>query len=158
MLGGRHPRANIEVHDVVFVAAPCIEQAYPQLRDQWFGAPAGLHLDSWMAVDGVDRYRVRLSTQPPAEGPKLYFVNLGGYVDGAFGEEHGYLLVAAADPVQAKATALRQAAPHWLKPHRDALLDVDDCLRIGAVAGLHVHLVPGAHDGIAVQSDYLLLP
>mgnify|MGYP006163572549 CR=1 FL=1 len=31
-LGGTAPGANIELHDVRFVAAPQIEQAYPQLR------------------------------------------------------------------------------------------------------------------------------
>ena len=32
MLGGRHARANIELHDVVFAIAPSIEQTHEQLR------------------------------------------------------------------------------------------------------------------------------
>ena len=54
MLGGRHARANIELHDVVFAIAPSIEQTHEQLRQQWFGELAGLHIDSWMTVDGVE--------------------------------------------------------------------------------------------------------
>ena len=54
MLGGKHPRARIEVHDVVFAVADTLEATYPQLRDAWFGSPKGVHIDSWMAVDGVE--------------------------------------------------------------------------------------------------------
>ena len=73
MLGGRHARANTEVHDVVFGVGPTIEQTYPQLRQQWFGEAAGLHLDSWMTVDGVDDWQVRISDDAPAaDAPTLF--------------------------------------------------------------------------------------
>ncbi|WP_245626098.1 DUF1543 domain-containing protein [Stenotrophomonas humi] len=158
MLGGRHARANTEVHDVVFAVAPTIEQSYEQLRQQWFGEPTGLHLDSWMTVDGVEQWQVRLSTEaPPADAPKLYFVNLGGYVAGAFGEDHRYLLVVASDTVEAKRKALQQAQAEWIKPHRDALLEVDSCLPLGPIGGLHVQLIPAAHAGITSQSDYIVI-
>jgi len=45
----------------------------------------------------------------------------------------------------------------WLKPHTDALLDVDDCLAIDQVAGQFVHLVEGAHEPLMVRSDYILI-
>ena len=107
MLGGRHARANIELHDVVFAIAPSIEQTHEQLRQQWFGELAGLHIDSWMTVDGVEQWQVRLSAEPQADGlPKLYFVNLGGYVNGEFGEAHHNLLVVADDAAEAKRKAL----------------------------------------------------
>jgi len=158
MLGGRHARANTEVHDVVFAVAPGIEQSYPQLRQQWFGDAAGLHLDSWMTVDGVEQWQVRLSADvPAADAPRLYFVNLGGYVAGEFGEAHRYLLVVADDPADAKRKALRQAGAAWIKPHRDAPFEVDSCLPVGPIGGLHVHLVPGAHEGIRCQSDYIVI-
>jgi len=158
MLGGRHARANTEVHDVVFAVAPGIEQCYPQLRQQWFGDAAGLHLDSWMTVDGVEQWQVRLSADvPAADAPRLYFVNLGGYVAGEFGEAHRYLLVVADDPADAKRKALRQAGAAWIKPHRDALFEVDSCLPVGPIGGLYVHLVPGAHEGIRCQSDYIVI-
>ena len=158
MLGGRHARANTEVHDVVFGIGPTIEQTYPQLRQQWFGEAAGLHLDSWMTVDGVDDWQVRISDDAPAaDAPTLFFVNLGGYVDGQFGEDHRYLLVAAADAVEAKRKALAQAAAQWIKPHRDALLEVDSCLPVGPIGGLHVALRQGTHAGIHSQSDYIVI-
>ncbi|KRG72345.1 hypothetical protein ABB27_01385 [Stenotrophomonas terrae] len=160
MLGGRHPRANTEVHDVVFAIGPTIEQTYPQLREQWFGEAAGLHLDSWMAVDGVEDWQVRLSqVAPAADAQTLFFVNLGGYVEGEFGEAHSYLLVVAADAAEAKRKALAQAQAQaqWIKPHRDALLEVDSCLPVGPIGGLHVQLRAGAHAGIHSQSDYIVI-
>ena len=69
MLGGKHPRAKIEVHDVVFAAAHTLEATYPQLRDGWFGSAKGLHVDAWMAVDGVDGWKVEFSTLPPKPAP-----------------------------------------------------------------------------------------
>ena len=44
-----------------------------------------------------------------------------------------------------------------MKPHRDALLEVDSCLPLGPIGGLHVHLREGAHDGIACDSDYIVI-
>lgn len=158
MLGGRHARANTELHDVVFAIGSSIEQTYPQLRQQWFGEAAGLHLDSWMTVDGVEDWQVRLSSEMPDAGaPTLYFVNLGGYVQDEFGEAHRYLLVVAADAAEAKRKALAQAGAEWIKPHRDALFEVDSCLPIGPIGGLHVQLVRGAHAGIHSQSDYIVI-
>lgn len=96
MLGGKHPRAKIEVHDVVFAVADTLEAAYPQLREGWFGSQKGVHIDSWMTVDGVDGWKVQLSHLAPNAGaPRLYFINLGGYESNVFGEAHHYLLVVA---------------------------------------------------------------
>lgn len=158
MLGGKHPRAKIEVHDVQFVVADRLEAAYPQLRAGWFGSPAGLHIDSWMQVDGVEDYKVELSALAPQPGaPRLYFLNLGGYEAAAFGEAHRYLLVVARDKAEAKAKGKRQMLAHWHKSHTDALLDVDDCLPIDLLEGRYVHLVPGPHRGIVQQNDYIIL-
>ncbi|KAF0864577.1 DUF1543 domain-containing protein [Pseudomonas sp. LD120] len=158
MLGGKHPRAKIEVHDVQFVIADSLQAAYPQLREGWFGSPAGLHIDSWMQVDGVEEYKVELSSLAPGPGaPRLYFLNLGGYEAATFGEAHHYLLVVARNKTEAKAKGKRQMLAHWHKSHTDALLDVDDCLPIDLLQGRYVHLVPGPHDGIVQHNDYLIL-
>lgn len=158
MLGGRHPRASIEVHDVVFAVAERLQDCYSQLREAWFGSQDGLHIDSWLEVDGIDDFRLELSSQAPAaDEPRLYFINLGGYEEGIFGEAHRYLLVTARDKVEAKVKGRQRLQQHWLKPHTDALLDVDDCLPVDYVQGRYVHLTPGSHLGIRQRSDYLLL-
>lgn len=162
MLGGRHPKAKIEVHDVVFVFGEHLPQLYPQLRQEWFGAAEGLHIDSWMAVDGVDNYKISLSNEAPAaKEPRLFFINLGGYQAGHFGEEHSYLLVVAEDKVSAKQKGktilATQLATQWEKPHTDNLWDVDDCIAIDQLDGRYIKLSIEPHQGITQQNDYILL-
>ncbi len=158
MLGGRHPKAKIEVHDVVFVFGKNLAELYPQLREQWFGATQGLHIDSWMAVDGVDNYKISLShTAPSANEPRLFFINLGGYQAGNFGEEHSYLLVIANDKTSAKQKGKTMLAAHWEKPHTDNLWDVDDCIAIDHIDGRYIKLSEEQHQGITQQNDYILL-
>jgi hypothetical protein len=86
-LGGRAPKANTELHDVVFVTGSTIDDTYTQLLDKWFGNPVGLHLDSWLELDVVDGWRISLSPTADAGGQKLFFVNLGAY-DENFTELH----------------------------------------------------------------------
>lgn len=158
MLGGRHPRGRTELHDVAFAFGSTLADTHEQLRAQWFGAPDGLHIDSWLEVDGVDGWQLRLLDQPAAATePRLFFVNLGGYEEGVFGEAHRYLLVVAHDAAEAKRKALAQAGAGWIKPHRDALMAVDDCLPVETVGGRHLRLLRGAHAGIRQGSDYLVL-
>ena len=158
MLGGKHPRAKIEVHDVVFAIADSLEATYPQLRQGWFGNPAGLHIDAWMRVDGVDGWKVELSPLAPLPGsPRLYFINLGGYEANTFGEAHHYLLVVAQDKNQAKSRAKQHMLKYWQQAHTDALLDVDDCLPIDQVSGRYIHLVEGEHRGVIQHNDYIVI-
>lgn len=159
MLGGKHPRAKIEVHDVVFAVADTLQATYSQLRDGWFGSPKGMHIDAWMAVDGVDGWKVELSQMaPPAGAHHLYFINLGGYETNVFGEAHHYLLVVARDKQEAKRKGQQQLLQHWAQAHTDGVMDIDDCLPIDLVDGRYVQLVQGAHQPIIQQNDYITLP
>jgi len=158
MLGGKHPHARIEVHDVVFVIADSLEATYPQLREAWFGSTKGMHIDAWMAVDGVGDWQVTLSDVAPGPSElRLFFINLGGYEPGAFGEAHHYLLVTAHSAAQARAQGKRQMLKGWQQPHTDAVLDIDDCLPIDQVGGRYVQLLRGPHRGVEIGSDYIVL-
>ncbi|WP_339496457.1 DUF1543 domain-containing protein [Pseudomonas canadensis] len=158
MLGGKHPRAKIEVHDVVFAVADTLEATYPQLRADWFGSPKGVHIDSWMAVEGVDGWRVELSHLAPAAGaPHLYFINLGGYEANSFGEAHHYLLVVARSKQEAMRKGKQHTRRQWSQAHTDGVLDIDDCLPIDLVDGRYIHLVQGTHRPILQQNDYIVL-
>jgi hypothetical protein len=109
-------------------------------------------------VDGVDGHQVRFGDVAPGPAaPRLFFVNLGGYVPRALGEAHDYLLLVAADVADArqKAKGLRDAS--WIMPHTDAVLDVDDCIAIDQVGGRYVQLQPGAHAEITLVSDYIVI-
>jgi hypothetical protein len=79
-LGGRAPRCNTELHDVVFVIGSSIERCYERIMDKWFGDSQRVHLDSWLELDVVDGHRISLSAQPFLGPSKLFFVNLGAAV------------------------------------------------------------------------------
>ncbi|HEX7323754.1 MAG TPA: DUF1543 domain-containing protein [Rhodanobacteraceae bacterium] len=159
MLGGTAPGARTELHDVALAVGTTLEGVYEQLLDAWFGEPRGLHVDAWCVLDRVAGYRVTLSHALPTNGLHLYFVNLGGYRPGAFGESHASWFFGAADKATAKRRAKSVLLPHHDVVHKDHLYAVDECLHVARVAGWHVHLDadPAALDP-PVTSGYLPLP
>jgi len=146
-VGGEHPRANIEVHDVRFVAAPSITETYDQLRADWWGKPGTLHVDCWAEISRVDGYDVTLKAEPSPGPEKLYFVNLGGYDRRAFGEQHHNLFTVATSVAEAKAKALR-TVHDWKDAHRDDMYDAEKAFALGSLFGprLHIHLARGPGD------------
>ena len=94
-LGGAAPGSNIELHDVQFVVGETIEDTYQDLLKLWYGLPESLHLDSYVALEVVDGRRVSLSRTGTDGGDRLFFVNLGAYREGVFGEFHANRFVVA---------------------------------------------------------------
>ena len=155
LLGGNHPMAKIEVHDVVFINCDDIHRSHDKLRELWFGDKNRVHIDSWMAVYGVDGYRVDLSSDPiRSDGQRLFFVNLGGYITEQLGEEHRYLLIVAENEEHAKQRAKQTVSDIWNKPHKDNLFEIDDCLTIDKVDGLYVNLTKAPHEKNQFANDY----
>ncbi|RKG32464.1 DUF1543 domain-containing protein [Acinetobacter tianfuensis] len=159
MLGGRHAKANTEVHDVVFAAGESLEDCYPQLREAWFGEQNGLHIDAWMKVTAAytaqDAYQVILSQEPRTSALKLWLINLGGYDVREFGELHRYVLVAAAAENQAKQLGKAHFASHWQKQHTDRVLDVDDCIAVDQIAGHFIQLRQGPAETEQWENCYI---
>lgn len=153
VLGGRTPRAHIELHDVRFVAGATIEDTYPALREQWFGSRRGLHLDSYMAVRFIDGWQVVLRRKPAPGPERLWFVNLGAYDPADLAERHRFGLVVARTPQAARARARRRWLVGAQGLHSDDLHAVDDLQAAqappGATGGaaleppgsFHVHLI-----------------
>ena len=114
VLGGRSSKANIELHDVRWVVGSKIEDTYDQLRNDWFGSPDGLHIDSYKKIDSIDGYRIYLRNKKNQElknnilkkekspNKKLWFVNIGGYDPSSMQEKHEFGLVVASNPLKAK--------------------------------------------------------
>jgi hypothetical protein len=143
-LGGRAPRCNTELHDVVFVAGESIETSYERLMDKWFGDPLRLHIDSWIELQVVDGHRISLQPRPPAAGKKLFFINLGAYLPGQFTELHANAFAVADADVEVKKRAKAELLRGMQSVHTDDLFDIDDCLEIAEVDGEHIHLEPTA--------------
>lgn len=117
MLGGRHARANTEVHDVVLAVGDTLEQVYPQLKNAWFAEQKGLHIDAWAQINGVEfegiQYQIQFSNaQSNQADQKLYLINLGGYDAREFGELHRYVLVVAQNAMVAKQRGQAYFAQH----------------------------------------------
>lgn len=143
-LGGRAPKCNTELHDVVFAVGETIEDTYEQLLQKWFGSPRGLHLDSWVELNVIDGHRIHLATSKPDSPKRLYFINLGGYIPGQFAEAHANTFVVAESEREVKAKAKRELLKNLQTVHTDDLYDVDDCLEVSEIEGFHISLEPTA--------------
>jgi len=151
-IGGEHPSAHIEVHDVRFVVAKTIQDTEDRLRADWWGTPGTLHIDCWAEIDRADGHRVSLRQEPSNAREKLWFVNLGGYDGVDFAEQHKNMFVVAGSPKEAKTRAL--ASVHgWKDAHRDDLYDADAVFNLDDLLGdrLYIHLTP---DGAATTPRF----
>ena len=100
VLGGRAKKANIELHDVRWVVGSKIEDTFDILRNDWFGYPKGLHIDSYKKIKYIDGYKINLINfeKDKIEKKKLvkkkksknnlWFVNIGGYDPSSLQEKH----------------------------------------------------------------------
>jgi hypothetical protein len=139
-LGGRAPRCNTELHDVVFVVGDSIGETYGQLMDKWFGDPLRVHIDSWMELRIVDGHRILLRPSAAGQEKRLFFINLGAYLPGQFTELHANAFVVAASEREVKSRAKGELLRGTESVHTDDLYDIDDCLEIAEVDGHHIHL------------------
>jgi len=142
-IGGEHPAAHIEIHDVRFVVAASIRETHDQLRAQWWGTPGTLHVDCWAEISHVDGYDVTLHPEPSTACEKLYFVNLGGYDPKEFAEQHRNLFVVSTSVAEAKARAMATIAG-WKDAHRDDFYEAEKAFVLDSMIGdrLHIHLTP----------------
>ena len=102
VLGGRAEKANIEVHDVRWVVGSKIEDTYNTLRNDWFGSPKGLHIDSYKRIEYIDGHKINLINFEKDKIEKkqlvkknntkknLWFVNIGGYHPTSMQEKHEF--------------------------------------------------------------------
>ena len=158
-LGGRAPKCNTELHDVVFVVGESIEATYSQLTELWFGSREGLHIDSWLELSVIDGHHVTLTKTPSNTTKKLFFVNLGAYAAQQFTEIHANAFMVGADALSVKQRAKTSLLTGTHKIHTDNLFEVDDCLQIDSAHGWFVHLEP-THQPDVWQpvNDYHVIP
>ena len=159
VLGGRAKKANIELHDVRWVVGSKIEDTYDTLKNQWFGSPKGLHIDSYKKIKYIDGFKINIIN---FENDKIYkkqlvknkakknlwFVNIGGYSPTSMQEKHEFGLVTA----RTKSEAINIAKSKWLigfkKKHKDdiasleILLCCEDCKLIKKIGNWEIELTP----------------
>ncbi len=144
-VGGDCGNSNTELHDVRFAVGNAAEDCHEDLRRQWWGTPASLHLDCWGAVEQADGFDIELVPAPvDNDGRFLFFANMGGYRSDLFAELHHNELLVASSAAKAKTRALAKIADFAL-PHKDSLFELERLLDVGArlaEAGLHLKLSP----------------
>jgi hypothetical protein len=142
VVGGYPPGSNLEVHDLRFHVAERVEDTYAALKAEWWGGEDRFHLDAYGALEWVDGHDVVVADSPPpgTSEKRLFFVHLGGYEEGFFGELHKEVFLVAGDKAEAKRRALEQAKG-WQSGHRDVLREVEAAVEV-APGG--VFLVPSA--------------
>ncbi|MFC3031962.1 DUF1543 domain-containing protein [Pseudoalteromonas fenneropenaei] len=142
-LGGRVAGCHIEMHDVRFVIAERIEDAYAKLKAQWVGDKNAVHMDSYVEVKHADGFDIVLSTEPKHQTERLFFVNLGGYKAESLAEQHEFALFVADSEHTAKDKAKAALLVDTSHQHKDNLHDVDDCFAVDLLdERYHIHLIP----------------
>ncbi|WP_304163797.1 DUF1543 domain-containing protein [Lonsdalea britannica] len=141
-VGGSAPGANIELHDVQFAVVDQPEDAFPLLKEIWFGDKKQIHVDSYTPIQWADGHDITLSETPATSSQRLWFVNIGGYLPGEPAELHQFGLFVAPTADEAKTQAKKVLLHDTFKQHKDDLRDVDDCLLLQQLNGWHIHLTP----------------
>jgi len=159
VLGGRTNKANIEIHDVRWVIGSKIEDTYNTLRNDWFGSPKGLHIDSYKKINYVDGYRINLKNyksdkiqnkklEKKIKSKKhLWFVNIGGYDPSSMQEKHEFGLIVASSSAEAKNCAKSKWLNDCKKKHKDDInslqniIYLDDCKLIKKIDNWEIELI-----------------
>ena len=159
VLGGRANKANVELHDVRWVVGSKIEDTFDDLRRDWFGTFAGLHIDSYKKINYVDGYKINLknidneklkydnSFNGNITQKNLWFVNIGGYDPCSMQEKHEFGLVVAKSSIEAKNLAKSKWLNGYKKKHKDDitslknLITLDDCELIKEIGNWEIELI-----------------
>ncbi len=132
LIGGAHPSANIEIHDMRFCIGSSLEDTYAQLKTDWWGTPSSLHIDAYAELDVVDGYRVEI-VKPGESEPsdnRLWFINCGYYEEGIFGEGHAYRFMVGSEKPAVWKRVLNDVRQDFISRHKDNFVDVDDILDV----------------------------
>ncbi len=103
LLGCVPPGRHTEQHDVFFGIATSLNELVPQIKAFW-PEPERIHIDAWREVNIVEGHQVKISERGDSttvQGNKLFFINLGGYLESRFEEQHYVVLTVKPDRVSA---------------------------------------------------------
>jgi LysM repeat protein len=115
LLGCTPPGRHIEQHDIFLGIGDSIESLFAGIKAYW---PEGkVHIDAWREVTYVEGHRISIvaknaEANTESSTDKLFLMNLGGYLEGKFEEQHYIVLTVKPDKAaatkEAKATAFYQ--------------------------------------------------
>lgn len=103
LLGSKAPGRHVEQHDFFFGIAASLADLVPDIKNFWPEAGEKVHIDGWREVTAVGGYKVTIALRGEAASttPKLFFINLGGYQENKFEEQHHVILTVKPDRASA---------------------------------------------------------
>jgi hypothetical protein len=109
LLGCKPPGRHTQQHDIFFGIAASLRDLITDIQAFW-PEPEKIHIDAWREVTTVDGYNVKIVPGGVTENTavskkKLFFINLGGYQENKFAEQH-YIVLSVKDD---KASAFKEA-------------------------------------------------
>ncbi len=119
-----------------------LQDCYEDIKKQWWGTEASLHVDCWAELHYADGFDIELKEYPYEGAEKLYFINLGGCDPAQFTELHENVFVVAEDESKAKIKALKMISG-WESPHKDNQLEVETAICLNDMARekkFYIHL------------------
>src|SRR5579872_6577502 len=159
LLGSKAPGRHVEQHDFFFGIARSLRDLVPDIRKFWPEAVEKVHIDGWREVNAVDGFQVKVSTSVRSEnavaGKKLFFINLGGYQENKFEEQH-YVILTVKDN---RASAFKEAKDTLFFKHNhfegadshiddkygidvDDLYEIEDILPAAQKEAYQIDLIP----------------
>ena len=140
LLGCTPPGRHIEQHDIFFGIATSLRDLVPDIQAFW-PEPQKIHIDAYREVNMVDGFRVKVVSASDTGGDiapkrKLFFINLGGYQENKFAEQHYIVLSVKDDKAsefkEAKSTLFFEENNYEGNSHIDDKygIDVDDLYQI----------------------------
>lgn len=105
LLGSKAPGRHVEQHDFFFGIAPSLADLVPDIKLFWPEAGDKIHIDAWREVTAVEGHQVKIvgrnENKDSRIDKKLFFINLGGYQENKFEEQHYTVLTVKADRASA---------------------------------------------------------
>jgi hypothetical protein len=117
LLGCVPPGRHTEQHDVFFGIATSLNELVPEMKAFW-PEPERIHIDAWREVTAVEGHQVKIVERTDEarlsdHQSKLFFINLGGYQENRFEEQHYVILSVKPD----RGSALREAKESFFYKH-----------------------------------------
>lgn len=123
-LGGKAENANIEVHDVVFLASENWSKETDKIKAKWFGDCSSVHIDAIAVISGNKETIIKIDCPEKGLDYKLFFINFGGSQQGVFSEFHENGFFIAHNKSEAIFQAKEVLCTKFDDVHLDNLLEV----------------------------------
>ncbi len=161
LLGSKAPGRHVEQHDFFFGIAKSLKELVPEIKEFWPEAGDKIHIDGWREVNVVEGYQVKVTLHNNATrsntSKKLFFINLGGYQENKFEEQHYVMLTVKDDRASAfkeakdtlffKSNHFEGASSHIDDKYGidvDELYEIEDMLSPAQKKTYQIELIPSA--------------